>query len=266
MAERRSWTRDELLIMMNIYEKLPFGQFDASQKVIQDIAAHMERTPGSIAMKLSNLASFDPAILARGRKGLEGASRLDREIWDEFHATHDTLAPQSEEMFRSLFTTSEADDVELIKGVGVRKIRTVSVPLGPTEIAVTGTARRGQQFFRQAVLNTFDNQCAVTGIKIRELLVASHICPWNTHPANRLDPQNGLSLSRLHDAAFDRGLITFDDDHRLLLGKDLRDAVTNATLKQSFAEFEGKELLIPHGSLAPKQEFITHHRENIFRN
>lgn len=265
MANGRSWTRDELLILMNVYEKIPFGQFDESQKVIQDIAQRMDRTPGSIAMKLSNLASFDPTILARGRKGLVGASRLDREIWDEFHATHDTLAPQSEEMFRSLFHALETDDVELIKGVGVRKLKAYSAPTGATEITVTTTVRRGQQFFRQAVLNAFDNQCAVTGIKIRELLVASHICPWNTHPADRLDPLNGLSLSRLHDAAFDRGLIAFDGDYRLVLGKELRDAVTNATLQQSFSGFEGQRLLIPIGAVPPKQEYLGYHRETLFQ-
>lgn len=265
MPTPRRWTRDELLVLLNIYEKVPFGQFDQAQRVMQDIARKMNRTPGSVAMKLCNLASLDPVVLARGRKGLPGASNLDRSVWKEFYENRDTLIPQSEEMFRSLFAAKESDELELVKGVGVKKRKAPILPIGSTETSVTVTARRGQQFFRQMILNSFDNRCAISGIGIRELLVASHILPWNSHPTERLHPQNGLSLSRLHDGAFDRGLITFDDDLRLVLGKDLRAAVTNATLKQSFADFEGQYLAVPRESQSPKKEFMTYHREVIFR-
>lgn len=33
---------------------------------------------------------------------------------------------------------------------------------------------------------------------------------------HRLDPQNGIALNALHDKAFDRGLITFDTELRLV--------------------------------------------------
>jgi hypothetical protein len=69
--------------------------------------------------------------------------------------------------------------------------------------------RRGQDYFRQAVINNCGGRCALTGLAIRELLIASHILPWGSHPEQRLDVRNGLSLTRLHDAAFDRGLIAF---------------------------------------------------------
>ena len=88
-----NWTRDELLTVLNLYHKIPFGLFDKSQKVIIDLALAMKRTPGSVAMKLTNLASFDPALQLRGVKGLPGASKLDREMWDEFHANLTELVP-----------------------------------------------------------------------------------------------------------------------------------------------------------------------------
>jgi putative restriction endonuclease len=34
----KKWTRDELLIVLNIYHKLRFGQFDQRQPVIIDLA------------------------------------------------------------------------------------------------------------------------------------------------------------------------------------------------------------------------------------
>ena len=81
MAEARKWTWSELLIVLNLYENLRFGQFHSRQPVIIEVAEKMQRTPGSLAMKLSNLASLDPKLQARGIAGLKGASNLDKAVW-----------------------------------------------------------------------------------------------------------------------------------------------------------------------------------------
>lgn len=265
MAKRILWTRDQLLVALNIYEKIPFGLFDEDQPVIRDIAKRLKRTPASLAMKLGNLASLDPATHARGRKGLPGASNLDREVWAEFQANRETLAPISEELFRALFGARDLDELDLVKGVGVRKRKAPEPPSGPTEAVAEVKVRRGQQFFQQMVLNAFDSRCGVTGIAIRELLVASHILPWRSHPSERLNPQNGVCLSRLHDGAFDRGFVTFDEGFRLVLSKELRGQMKNATLQRNFADFEGAPLIVPNKALPPKPEFFAFHREHIFR-
>jgi len=265
MPIRKPWTRNELLVMLNLYEKIPFGHFDEGQPVIRDIAKRLGRSPGSVAMKLCNLASLDPAVKARGRKGLTGASKLDREMWAEFQVHRNVLAPQSEETFRELFTSDESDDVELVKGVGVRVRRHPIAPEGPTEVTAQVNARRGQQFFRQMVLNAFDGQCCVTGIRVRDLLVASHILPWKPFPKERLDPQNGLCLSRLHDGAFDRGLITFDEKYRLVLSKELRRHLPQPTIEHNFANFVGTPIRLHTMMLPPKQEYMNYHRTEIFR-
>ena len=75
---RVRWTRDQLLVVLNLYHKLRFGQFDQRQPVVVDLAQRLGRTPSAVAMKLSNLASLDPALKLRGVQGLEGASNLDR--------------------------------------------------------------------------------------------------------------------------------------------------------------------------------------------
>ena len=53
-------------------------------------------------MKLSNLASLDPVQKLRNIKGLEGASNLDREMWEAFHAQPEELVPASEDALRAL--------------------------------------------------------------------------------------------------------------------------------------------------------------------
>jgi len=74
--------------------------------------------------------------------------------------------------------------------------------------------RVGQNLFRDCLIDYWQGQCPLTGITDRALLRASHIIPWKdcSSDAARLDVHNGLLLSALWDAAFDRGLVTFDDD------------------------------------------------------
>ena len=67
-------------------------------------------------------------------------------------------------------------------------------------------------FFRMSVLMSYGNACCITGLKNKELLVASHIKPWSVSniKTERTNPSNGLCLNAMHDKAFDRGLITID--------------------------------------------------------
>lgn len=74
--------------------------------------------------------------------------------------------------------------------------------------------RIGQDIFRGSLIQYWQGRCPLTGIPDPALLRASHIVPWKdcASDADRLDIHNGLLLSALWDAAFDRGLVTFADD------------------------------------------------------
>lgn len=74
--------------------------------------------------------------------------------------------------------------------------------------------RIGQDIFRERLMDYWQGCCPLTGISDRALLRASHIIPWADceTDAERLDVHNGFLLSALWDAAFDRALVTFDDD------------------------------------------------------
>ncbi len=75
-------------------------------------------------------------------------------------------------------------------------------------------ARLGQGGFREALLNRWGT-CQVTGVAQPELLRASHIVAWAELASDdplRVNPDNGLLLVAHWDAAFDAGLISFEDD------------------------------------------------------
>ena len=263
MATGRRWTHDELLVALNLYHKLTFGQLHARQPAIVALAEKFGRGSNSLAMKLCNFASLDPALKLRGIKGLEGASALDRTVWNEFHGNLNEAVPVSEEALRKLFGVDENSELEVLprEGVRVRK----RPPIGPTETTVTVKLRRGQDYFRDAVLNNFGGRCGVTQLAVRELLIASHILPWGTHVAERLNVRNGLSLSRLHDAAFDQGLITFDDSLRMVVSPRLKAELPQRAVAENFGAYAGESLRLPDDAALPDLAFLAEHRTKKFR-
>src|SRR5262249_13693179 len=99
---RRTWTRQELLVAFNLYCKLPFGQLHSRNPRIVQLAGLLDRSPGAVAMKLTNFASFDPIHQQRGIKGLQNTSQGDRQIWDDFNADWEAMAAESENALNSL--------------------------------------------------------------------------------------------------------------------------------------------------------------------
>ena len=93
---RVAWSHDELVVACGLYFTLPFGQIHSRNPRIIRAAGLLGRTPSSVAMKLVNFASLDPAHRARGVKGLAGHSRNDELVWNEFHDNWDEMAILSE--------------------------------------------------------------------------------------------------------------------------------------------------------------------------
>lgn len=252
---RRDWTRDELILAMNLYCQLPFGKLHRGNPDIIALANAIGRTPSSVAMKLGNLASLDPVHQQRGVKGLSGASEGDRQIWSEFHNDWSQLSIESETLRETLLSPN--DEGRLYLDESDKQF------IGNTEATATVKVRLAQRFFRRSVLASYDCKCAVTSIAVPQLLVASHILPWAKYPEHRVDPRNGLCLSNLHDAAFDQGLITFDEDFRLVLSSALQDNITNSVLRESFAAFAGSPLQLPR-RFRPEPIYLEQHRSQIF--
>lgn len=256
------WTREHFLIALHLYCKLPFGKLDRKNPLIVEVATKMGRSPSSLAMKLGNFASLDPVQRARGIRGLSGATKQDKAMWNEFHAHPADLGTESEQLLHDLFTKDESKEIDFLARDKVRLV----VPSRPTETRATTRVRRGQQFFRQTVLTAYDIRCCISGINVPHLLVASHIKPWGKFPAERLDPRNGLCLSTLHDAAFDVGLITLDDRLSVVLSKQLQSFLPQPALEQNFVAFEGRTIRLPDKLAEPSLDFLSYHREEIFQN
>ena len=262
MAKGSRWSREELIIAMNLYCKLPFGQLHSRTPIIIQVSEKLGRTPSSLAMKLANFSSLDPTLQAKGIKGLPGASQADREMWKEFHENWESLVYESEEKLQLLFD-SLSPEIQLVQPQVASTRTTFTQPTCLTESEATVRIRVGQNFFRQTVLANYDGRCCITGNPISELLVASHILPWSKYPEHRLNPCNGICLSRTQDAAFDRGLITIDENYQLVLSTYLQDFLPEKTLEENFVNYCGSQIRFPE-KFQPDLNFLQHHREEIF--
>lgn len=170
----------------------------------------------------------------------------------------------SEKVLR-LVNANTDDELALVKALNI-------VPLVPDSFVFdakshdgkerlqTIKTRIGQQTFRDMVLKIYQNRCCLTGIDLPEVNRASHIIGWAERAETRMDPRNGLCLSATYDAAFDRKLITFDDDYRMVLSKTIRDRVPNETLKVHFLSREGQRIEMPD-RFFPLKKYLDHHRK-----
>jgi hypothetical protein len=250
----KAWTRDQVTAVLSLYCQIPFGTMHSKNPRIVALAKSLDRTPASVALKLVNLASLDPVHRERGVTGMKNASKLDRDIWEEFYGKWDALAD-----------TPASDEPPLRQSV-IPPFKQPRTPMtGTTEFEGTRLLRRGQQFFRNSVLAAYEQKCCISGISAPELLRASHIIPWSASHETRMDPCNGLCLNALHDAAFDRGLITVDPDMRLVISSNLSGAVPRPVYRDFFGQYTGCVIVIPE-RFPPKPEYLSYHRLHVFRS
>jgi putative restriction endonuclease len=254
--ERRLWIREELILAFSLYLKLPFGKLHHGTPEIVHLASILNRTPNSIAMRLSNFASVDPYHQGRGIKGLTGGIKQVEPIWNEFINNKEDLLFESERILADLEKqTIETKFAEILSGTENLK--------GETKIREVKT-RINQNVFRQIVLANYNRKCAITGIDIPDLLVASHIIPWSQNDDERLNPENGICLSALYDRAYDKGLIGITEKYEIIISSELKTKEKKEFYPSNFGNLSGMKLQLPQKYL-PKKEFLQFHLDTVFR-
>ena len=129
---------------------------------------------------------------------------------------------------------------------------------GKTKLASV-KVRVHQDIFRKMVLENYKRKCCVTGLDVPEVLQASHISSWEDDIGNRLNPENGLCLSATYHEAFDAHLISFDEEYRLIVSKEIKDHYTSLAAKSYFICREGRKMILPV-RFKPSQDLLEKHR------
>ena len=246
------WTDEDHVLAFHLYCQFPFGKMHKGNPQIIKLAQLLERTPDSVAMKLSNFARWDPALQARGIGGLSQGAKGEKDVWDKFAADPETFAFQSEKVLAARRGITVED------GAGIQQ---EDLPPPGVERDAVVRVRVNQSFFRRRIISAYDFQCCVTGLAVPDLLVASHISPWARDGANRLNPKNGLCLNALHDKAFDRGLMWIDDDFRIRFAETHHPTRPQSADALSWViQFAGQPLRLPL-HFEPDRDLLRQHRE-----
>lgn len=255
-SRQRLWNRQELILAFNLYLKLPFGKLHKGRPEVKELAELIGRSANSIALRLVNFAACDPYLKERGIKGMPGGAKQCQPIWDEYLKAPDKILFEGEQMLAQLQNTTieqkyDRVDGDIGYGEGKNYVKEIQ-------------ARVNQYIFRKIVLANYDCQCAISGVDIPELLVASHIIPWAANKKTRLNPANGICLSSLYDKAFDCGLLTFTENLKITLSPRLKSNIQKEYYDRFFAPYDDEEIIAPQKYI-PNPEFLLWHRENVFQ-
>ena len=245
-----NWTREQTILAFNLYCKIPFGRIDQRNPEIIALANRLGRTPGSVSYKLANLARLDPALQKRNIAGASHGSKMDEEVWNEFQGNWDALAYESELLL-------SRPEIALVEELA-------DFPEGGMRESLVKT-RINQQFFRAAVLAAYEGQCFITGLALPELLNASHIVPWKADTKNRTNPRNGVCLNRLHDVAFDIGLLTITPKLKVRLSPVIEKRGNEPAIRDFLMRYKDAPLKAPR-RFAPDPEFLKYHNDVIFQS
>ncbi|MBS9402652.1 HNH endonuclease [Halomonas sp. TRM85114] len=172
-------------------------------------------------------------------------------LWQRFIVAPETVARESEEAWLALGEAEANPGTEA----------------DYTGQEVTGFQKHrvGQSLFRKAVMIRYDTRCVITGLCHEDLLIASHIVPWQARPESRLDPANGLCFNALHDRAFDKGLIAIDGQDRIRISPELSDKNVGAQLKGHLTELDGQMLILSERTF-PNRDYLAWHFQECFRS
>jgi putative restriction endonuclease len=247
-----NWTREQTIVALNVYCKIPFKSSNARHPLIKEFAKIIKRTPAALNFKIGNLGSFDPALRAKGIVGLGHTSKMDEIVWNEFFDNPEKLAYESEKIIANMKHQSIEESTSL---------NFTDLPEGTERESIT-RQRVNQQFFHDVVLCSYENRCCITGINHRNILEACHISSWRDDVKNRTNPKNGLCMNPLFHRAFDCFLFTVTPDYIIEISEQMIDCTENNSSRDYLVSINGNNILMPE-KFSPDRNLLAIHYEQF---
>lgn len=130
-------------------------------------------------------------------------------------------------------------------------------------ITASVRTRLHQHAFRERVLTAYKERCALCRLRHRELLDAAHIVP-DSEPEGEPRVSNGLSLCKLHHAAFDNFFLTVSPEYRIVVRQDVLEEEDGPMLKHGLQELHGQKIYRPRrAEWRPSQQSLEWRMERF---
>lgn len=119
--------------------------------------------------------------------------------------------------------------------------------------------------FKREIPKIYNNTCCISGMRIDSTLSVSmidacHIVPFSISYDDTIT--NGIALSPNLHRAFDRGLISINDEYRVVLSNSFKEVESNYMIRI----FENKEIQLPDlKNFYPLKVNLLWHKENVFK-
>lgn len=120
--------------------------------------------------------------------------------------------------------------------------------------------------FRREIVKMYNESCCISGVRVSApftitMVDACHIIPFSNSFDNNLT--NGIALCPNIHRAFDKGLISVNENYKVILSKSFKE---NSASEYSFSKIEGKTILLPADQdFEPSLEAFAWHRNNVFK-
>ena len=138
--------------------------------------------------------------------------------------------------------------------------QSINSPTGSSTLSNVKINRRSSawhNFFKKKLFKLWPTECAITKVKNKKLLIGAHIKPWSESNDNeKIDEYNGLLLAPNPDKIFELGLISFDDNGKIIISSKLN----NEDLAKLNINKETKLNLKEN-----HKKYFKHHRDNKFK-
>lgn len=144
------------------------------------------------------------------------------------------------------------------------KLKELKTRLDPETYQIEVYAR--DTLFRREIVRLYDDTCCITGVRVSapysfSMVDACHIVPFyktfNNHPTN------GIALCPNLHRAFDKGAISIDDNHRVVVSTTF---VENGSSTHSLKALAGKQIVLPKDErYSPDSEAFAWHRMYTFK-
>lgn len=254
MPRNEKWTREQLIMALNVYCKIPFKDVKEWHPIIKKYAPLIGRTPVALKMKIGNFGRFDPNLRAKGIVGLGHGSKDEELVWNEFWGNPEKLAFESERLF------AEKANMKIEEFTNVES---TDIPKGKNRSVII-QQRVNQSFFRKMVLCAYLNRCCVTGISNSSLLDACHIIDWSEDEENRMNPNNGLCMNPLCHRAYDKYLMSITPDYKICISDQMLSDVKEKFTEQFLLDIRGRNIIMPE-KFFPDRDFLSLHYEKYMQ-
>lgn len=222
---KEKWTDEEMILTLYIYLTHDPDELRKNSKFLINFCERlnmftgMNRSPDSIEMRISNYKSVDPLYK---KVGLANGGKNVSEFWNKYHNKLDYMSELYNKFVNSTYKAVSDESVKELDSI-VKSYVCDNVNEKDSFIESTINVRNGaiQRIFRDNLIIEFNQKCALCDINKKNLLISSHILPYSKckNKSDMVNHFNGLLLCPNHDALFDKRLISFDRNGKIIISK-----------------------------------------------